>query len=112
MTKLFEVCYPTAISINNFRFKEFQGAGKVTVIGNYYTGCNVGRRESGVFAHVAQRFYNKYGNRVTFIQSVKGGGICSQWAKLYQVDAVNLYPNSNVVPKEMPLSVYDYNYVI
>ena len=82
------------------------------MIGNYYTGCNVSRRESGVFAHVVQRFYNKYGNRVTFIQSVKGGGICSQWAKLYQNDAVNLYPNSNVVPKEIPLLVYDYNYVL
>ena len=25
---------------------------------------------------------------------------------------MNLYPNSNVVPKEIPLSVYDYNYVL
>jgi len=112
VTKSIDVCYPTEISMKNFRWDEFKGAGKITVIGNYYTGCNAGRRESGVFAHVAQRLYNEYGNRVTFIQSVKGGGTCWQWAKVYQEDAVNLYPNSNVVPKEMPLSVYDSDYVI
>ena len=62
--------------------------------------------------HVAQRYYEQYGDRVMFVQSVKGGGTCEQWAGIFQEDAVDLYPESNIVPKEMPLSVADTNYEI
>merc|ERR1712129_345069 len=46
-----------------------------------------------------------------FIQSLKGGvGRCVQWSDIYQEDATELYPDSNVKPKEMPLSVNDIDY--
>ncbi len=120
--KMYTVCHPRSSTANpnqisSFALQDFAGEGKITVVANYYTGCNAGRRESGVFAHVAQRFYNQIGNQgnkveVTFIQSVKGGGSCEQWADIYQEDARDLYPNSNIVPREMPLSVNDVNYEI
>ncbi len=115
--KVYPVCHPLNINVNtipdSFALRDFRGAGKITVIANYYSGCNAGRRESGVFAHVAQRFYNSYGNsRINFIQSLKGGGTCLQWADIYQNDATNLYPDSDVVPREMPLSINDFNYEI
>lgn len=111
---IFSVCHPTDIPSNptSFAFKDFRGDKKITVVANYYSGCNAGRRESGVFAHVAQRFYNLYGNQITFVQSIKGGGTCEQWSNIYQQDATDLYPNTNIVPTEMPLSVADVNYVI
>jgi len=112
--KVYPVCHPTDVSgvPSSFALKDFEGDGRITVVANYYTGCNAGRRESGVFAHVAQRFYNEYGNRITFVQSVKGGGSCKNWSDLYQSDASSLYPDSDVVPNEMPLSVDDLNYEI
>ncbi len=115
--KVYTVCHPLNINDDSipsgFALNDFRGGGKITVIANYYSGCNAGRRESGVFAHVAQRFYNEHGNsRINFIQSLKGGGTCQQWADIYQDDATNLYPNSDVVPKEMPLSINDFNYEI
>jgi len=112
--KKYTVCHPLSANniVKEFRMEDFRGKGQVTVIANYYTGCNAGRRESGVFAHVAQRFYNKYGGRTNFIQSVKGGGTCFQWANRWFADAKSLYPESNVEPKEMPISVNDINYEI
>lgn len=71
---------------------------------------NAGRRESGVFAHVAQKFYNRYGNRTTFITSLKGGATCERWAGTYQADAQELFPESAVAPREMPLTVLDEDY--
>ena len=124
---------------HSFNLEDFRGTGKVTVFANYYTGCNAGRRESGgmllhlslqqkspfcflypcsqsfsfaVFAHVAQRYYDEYGDRTVFVQSVKGGGTCEQWSRVYQSDANELYPESDVTPTEMPLSVNDVNYEI
>ena len=113
IVKNYPVCYPSQPILENFALQDFRGDNRVTVIANYYSGCNAGRRESGVYAHVAQKYYNIYGaDRVMFIQSVKGGGTCDQWADIYQQDATDLYPDSNVVPKEMPLSVNDANYEI
>ena len=108
--KTYDVCYPLSGSTQDFRISDFRGSGRVTVFANYYTGCNAGRRESAVFAHVAQKFYDLYGDRTTFVQSVKGGGTCRQWSSLYQRDAIKLFPESGVVPEEMPLSVYDVQY--
>ena len=121
-SRTYPVCYPTAGAdnggVSSFRFEDFRGEPesgrqRVTVVANYYTGCNAGRRESGVFAHVAQRFYDKYGPRRTaFIQSVKGGGTCEQWAGIYQGDAKALFPGSGVTAREMPLTVDDVDYSI
>ena len=135
-TKMYQVCYPTVSNggiVSNFTWNDFRGGStqsssesstgsgaalasssrRVTVIANYYTGCNAGRRESGIYAHVAQRYFNLYGpSKVTFIQSIKGGGTCEQWSSLYQRDASGLYPDSDVVPREMPLSIDDVNYEI
>jgi hypothetical protein len=108
--KVYSVCHPSNAATADFRLQDFKGPGRVTVLANYYTGCNAGRRESGVFAHVAQDFYNRYGDRTVFIQSIKGGGTCGQWAGLYQRDADQLFPASDVVPTEMPLSVDDVQY--
>lgn len=103
----YSVCHPYP---QNFRMSDFKGAGRVTVLSNVYIGCNAGRREAGVFAHVAQKFYNRYGNRTTFITSLKGGATCDRWANMYQGDALQLFPNSTVTPKEMPLTVLDQEY--
>ena len=65
--------------IKKFELNDFIGPGRVTVVSNYYFGCNAGRRESGVYAHVAQRLYDEYGDRVTFVASNKGAS-CSYWA--------------------------------
>jgi len=111
--KEYSICHGGSGETNTDTFSFDSLQGKIRVVANYYTGCNAGRRESGVFAHVAQRFYNQYPDSVVFIQSVKGGGTCDQWASLFQRDAARLYPDSpDVVPKEMPLSVNDVNYEI
>ena len=109
--KSYDVCYPTS-GPSQFNFDDFRGENVVTVLANYYTGCNAGRRESGVFAHVAQKYYDQYGARVRFIQSVKGGGTCEQWSSIYQSDASELFPQSTIVPNEMPWSVDDNSYSI
>ena len=111
--KKFESCNSQAVTINSdntFQISDFKKKGHVTIIANFYIGCNAGRRESGVFAHVAQRYYNLYGEKVTFINSLKGGSSCDQWASIYQSDAEQLYPQSNVIPKEMPITVNDINF--
>lgn len=108
VTKSYTICHPNEGTTFSFE-NDFKG--KITVLSNFYIGCNAGRRESGVFAHVAQRYYDEYGgNRINFITSLKGGTTCPQWASLYQSDAVSLYPGSTVVPKEMPLTVLDQEY--
>lgn len=112
-SKRYEICDPS--NAGSFTMNDLAGPGRVTVFANYYTGCNAGRRESGVFAHVSQRFYNQYGKRTTFIQSLKGGGTCQQWADLFQTDALQLYGDDSsvsvsVIPKEMPWTVDDGNY--
>ena len=111
--KNYDVCYPTASEgANSFKFNDFRGQNVVTVLANYYTGCNAGRRESGVFAHVAQKYYDLYGpDRIHFIQSVKGGGTCDQWSAIYQSDAAELFPGSSI-PNEMPWSVDDSSYAL
>jgi hypothetical protein len=110
ITKTYPVCFPT--NQPGFSFQDLKG--RITVIANYYTGCNAGRRESGVFAHTAQRLHDLYGpDRITFVQSVKGGGTCAQWAALYQGDAAKLFPESVVTSSaSMPLTVDDVNYEI
>jgi len=122
--RIYDVCYPestttttsSSSSSSSFTFDDFRGRPErdetvVTVIANYYTGCNAGRRESGVFAHVAQKYYDLYGpDRVHFVQSIKGGGTCDQWSSIYQSDASDLYPDSAIVPTEMPWSVDDSSY--
>jgi len=106
--KEYDVCHGEGS--NKFSMSSLRG--KIVVLANFYTGCNAGRRESGVFAHVAQRIWEEKNNRdkIVFVQSVKGGGTCNQWADLYQRDAQRLYPNTGVVPDEMPWSVSDQNY--
>mmetsp|Transcript_10373 Transcript_10373/g.11488 ORF Transcript_10373/g.11488 Transcript_10373/m.11488 type:complete len:1125 (-) Transcript_10373:173-3547(-) len=117
ITRVYDVCYPNTDANGDslsFKFDDLRGpSNTVTVIANYYTGCNAGRRESGVFAHVAQKYYDRYGpDKVHFIQSVKGGGTCDQWSAIYQRDAAELFPDSSVQVKEMPWSVDDTSYKI
>jgi len=83
---------------------------KITVLANFYIGCNAGRRESGVFAHTAQKYYNSHG--IEFITSLKGGSTCNQWADIYQSDALQLFGDSDVVPTTMPLTVLDQSYAL
>jgi len=109
--KVYDVCHPST-GMKSFSFQDFKGSGRVTVISNFYIGCNAGRRESGVFAHVAQKYYNLYGNRTMFVSSLKGGSSCDMWANIYQGDAKRLFPDSNIVPKEMPLAVSDLSFEI
>lgn len=115
--KEYDVCFPVSAAgssttnPSSFKFDDFRGQNVVTVIANYYTGCNAGRRESGVFAHVAQKYYDEYGDRVNFVQSVKGGGTCEQWSAIYQSDAADLFPGSTI-PTEMPWSVDDNSYAL
>ena len=51
VNRVYDVCYPTAEGGEqnlSFKFDDFRGpSNTVTVIANYYTGCNAGRRESG-----------------------------------------------------------------
>ena len=51
VNRVYDVCYPTTGSNQeelSFKFDDFRGpSNTVTVIANYYTGCNAGRRESG-----------------------------------------------------------------
>lgn len=49
LDKTYDICYPLSQNQNSFRINDFLGLGKVTVIANYYTGCNAGRRESGKY---------------------------------------------------------------
>ncbi|CAJ1936627.1 unnamed protein product [Cylindrotheca closterium] len=108
--KVYDVCHGSG-QTRSFSIDSLKG--KIAVFANFYTGCNAGRRESGVFAHVAQRYFETHGeDKIVFIQSVKGGGTCAQWASIFQSDAVSLYPGSGIVPREMPLSVNDVNYEI
>ena len=107
----YDVCHPNLDSTpSSFTLNDFRGSpGRVTVISNFYVGSNAGQRESGVYAHVAQRYYDEYGpDRVAFISSLKGGSTCGQWINIHQTDAESLFPGSQVRPKEMPLSVSFY----
>ena len=111
--KVYDICYPNDGESSSFTFNDFRGVNTVTVIANYYTGCNAGRRESGVFAHVAQKYHDLYGpDRVRFVQSVKGGGTCDQWSSIYQRDAAELFPGSEHVPTDVPWSVDDNSYAL
>ena len=78
----------------------------VIVILNFYVGCNAVQRESGVYAHVAQIYYNQYGQyTVALILSLKGGSTCGHQSNIYQIDSKNLFPGIQVRPEEMPLTL-------
>lgn len=77
-----EICHPTNEN-NQLSLDTFKKKGYVTVVANYYTGCEAGRRESGVFAGIAQRIHDETGGKVNFVTSLKGGGNCVQWAGEY-----------------------------
>lgn len=59
---------------------------------------------------MAQRYYDAFPDDVMFVSSLKGGASCGTWAYMYQADARGLYPQSGVIPTEMPLTVDDSNY--
>ena len=78
---------------NKLSLDQFKLPNHVTIIANYYTGCEAGRRESGVYAGIAQRIHdaskdNKGKGRINFVTSLKGGGNCERWASIYQQDAL------------------------
>jgi len=100
--EVFKTCYG---NIPSFKLSDFKGNGRVTVISNYYFGCNAGRRESGVFAHIAQRLYDEHPNRVMFVASNKGAS-CVTWANTMASDAHNFYPNFRK-PEDMPIVMDD-----
>ena len=102
-SKSYDICHP--VNIGKVSLSSFKKAGHVTVIANYYTGCEAGRRESGVFAGLAQRIHDETNGQVNFITSLKGGGDCSSWAGIYQSDALSMGLNNGVKPSTMPLTV-------
>ena len=104
------ICHPTATSNNKKAIdldSSFKRPGHVTVIANYYTGCEAGRRESGVYAGMAQAIHDDTSGKVNFISSLKGGGDCGMWASMYQDDAMILGLNGGIRPGTMPLAVED-----
>lgn len=109
-SRLHDICHPTTNnnnSNNKLSFNSFQQPKHVTVIANYYTGCEAGRRESGVYAGIAQRIHDETNGKVNFVTSLKGGGSCEQWASIYQSDALSMGLNGGVRPSTMPLTVSD-----
>mmetsp|Transcript_21670 Transcript_21670/g.43482 ORF Transcript_21670/g.43482 Transcript_21670/m.43482 type:complete len:1080 (+) Transcript_21670:120-3359(+) len=102
-----EVCHPKSAQ-GKITMEQFRGPGHVTVIANVYIGCNAGRREAAVFAHVGQRYFDAH-PEVTFINGLKGGSKCGSWPDTYRGDTKSLYPKESktVIPKEMPLVVND-----
>ena len=112
------ICHPTSTSSldntnlypnNKLSFGQYKQSGYVTVIANYYTGCEAGRRESGVYAGLAQRIHDATSSKVNFITSLKGGGDCYLWAGIYQNDALSMGLNGGVKPSTMPLTLSDDN---
>lgn len=103
------ICHPatTQFPNNKLNINQFQQSGYVTVIANYYTGCEAGRRESGVYAGLAQRIHDATAGKINFITSLKGGGNCNQWAGIYQSDALSMGLNGGVKPSSMPLTLSD-----
>lgn len=110
------VCHPTATTTaannndssspsNTVTLDTFRRPGYVTVLANYYTGCEAGRRESGVFAGLAQRLHDSSAGKINFVVSLKGGGNCATWAQIYREDATGL--GYTVTPTTMPLTISD-----
>lgn len=96
-TRKHKICHPNQSLIfpqNELSFDEFRKPGYVTVVANYYTGCEAGRRESGVFAGIAQRIHDETGGRVNFVSSLKGGGNCVDWAGEYMILRFLSWPTS------------------
>jgi len=99
-SRLHDVCHPLPLpnslpsnslngNINNkLSLDQFKLPNHVTIIANYYTGCEAGRRESGVYAGIAQRIHDNTNGRINFVTSLKGGGNCETWASIYQQDAL------------------------
>jgi len=108
-SRLHDICHPLDFKTGNDKlsFDSFKKRGHVTVIANYYTGCEAGRRESGVFAGIAQRVHDATDGRINFVTSLKGGGNCVDWAEVYQGDALSMGLNGGVRPSTMPLTVED-----
>jgi len=73
---------------NKLSLDQFKIPNHVTIIANYYTGCEAGRRESGVYAGIAQRIHDNSNGQINFVTSLKGGGNCETWASIYQQDAL------------------------
>ena len=89
-SRLHEICHPTDATLlsnllpystniggnlpsnsnNKLSFDAFKMRGHVTVIANYYTGCEAGRRESGVYAGIAQRIHDETNGLVNFVVSI------------------------------------------
>jgi len=99
-SRLHDVCHPLPTSLSNsltsnlssnnnkLSLDQFKLPNHVTIIANYYTGCEAGRRESGVYAGIAQRIHDNSNGRINFVTSLKGGGNCETWASIYQQDAL------------------------
>ena len=120
LQKSYDTCHPSPADVpstpSSFTLDDLAAdEDTVIVMANHYIGCNAGRRESGVFAHVAQKYHDMYNtkkNKIVFVTSLKGGSACENWASIYQNDAVRLFPDSTVKPTEMPWTVSDENYVM
>ena len=99
-SRLHDVCHPLPSSLSNsltsnlngsknkLSLDQFKLPNHVTIIANYYTGCEAGRRESGVYAGIAQRIHDNSNGQINFVTSLKGGGNCETWASIYQQDAL------------------------
>ena len=71
----------------------------------FVPSSTAGRRETGVFTHVAQKYHDMYGDRTNFITSLKGGTNCQRWAGIWQLDSINMFPESGIVAKDVPYTV-------
>ena len=113
-SKSHDLCHPPSTTSssssnnnsNTLVLDSFRRPGYVTVLANYYTGCEAGRRESGVFAGLAQRHHDASGGSINFVVSLKGGGDCATWAGIYTEDAVAM---GLTTPANMPLTISDGN---
>jgi len=100
--KEFKSCFGDTSS---FKLSDFKGDRRVLVISNYYYGSNAARKESGVFAHTAQKLRDEFGKLVVFISSNKGAD-CRTWADEMATDALDYYPDS-AEPDSLPLVMHD-----
>lgn len=106
--RVYSVCHPEGAATASFRLEDFRGM-PATVVANFYTGCIAGRRESGVYAHVANRIHAE-DPRINFVVTLKGGGSCVQWANIFQSDASAYGSSVQATGAAMPLTVNDEDY--
>jgi len=116
----YDVCYPEASSgLRLTATGRLEGASgsevapavtgnRITVVSNYMSGCNAGRREASLFAYFAQLYADAYGTgRVLFLSGLKGESSCDQWAGRYESYAESTFDYKIT---DQPYTVHDEAY--